>query len=354
MGDGMAEKSALVVGYFASQHAPSYRGVCEDLAERLMGAGWRVTTTSAQRSRPRRLLDMLSTIWRQRDHYAVAYVEVFSGLGFIQAEAAAALLRLLKKPYVLALHGGNLPAFAQADPARVRFLLASAAVVTAPSEYLRGGLAHLRPDIQIIPNALDLSAYPFRLRQPPAPKLVWLRAMHAIYNPTLAIRVVAQLRHQFPDLHLWMVGPDKGDGTLEQVRAAIAEHNVSSLVTIVGGVPKAEVPAWIDKGDVFISTTNFDNTPVSVIEAMACGACVVSTNVGGVPDLVQDGVHGLLVPPDDVAAMSAAVARILTEPGLGAGLSQRAHSYAIGFDWVRVLAMWDVLLAGLISRSGGG
>ncbi|MDZ4770861.1 MAG: glycosyltransferase family 4 protein [Chloroflexota bacterium] len=340
----MASRSALLLGFFASRHAGSYRGVCEDLADRLTDAGWQIVTASGFRNRPLRMLDMLVTLWRARSRYAVAYIEVFSGLGFYQAEISAVLLRRLNKPYVLALHGGNLPEFARAQPDRVRRLLASAAAVTAPSDYLRAALRALRDDILLVPNALDLDAYTFRPRIVPTPTLIWLRAMHAIYNPTLAIRVVARLRHDFPDLHLWMVGPDKGDGTLEAVQAAITAHGVEAQVTIVGGVPKSAVPTWMNKGDLFISTTDFDNTPVSVIEAMASGACVVSTNVGGVPALVRDGVQGLLVPPDDADAMSAAVTRILTEPGLAESLSRAAHQHASSFDWALVLRQWDDLL----------
>ncbi len=62
-------------------------------------------------------------------------------------------------------------------------------------------------------------------------------------------------------------------------------------------VEKSEVPAWLAKGDIFLNTTNVDNTPVSVIEAQAAGLCVVSTNVGGIPFLLENGKDALLVPP---------------------------------------------------------
>ena len=75
-------------------------------------------------------------------------------------------------------------------------------------------------------------------------------------------------------------------------------------LTMPGGVTKRDVPVWMNSGDVFLNTTDIDNTPVSVLEAMASGLCVVATNVGGVPYLVNHERSALIVAPDDVAAMT--------------------------------------------------
>src|SRR5207302_287455 len=73
-------------------------------------------------------------------------------------------------------------------------------------------------------------------------------------------------------------------------------------------------PNHLSRGDIFLNTTNCDNTPVSEMEAMACGLPVVSTNVGGIPYLVEDGESALLTPPADAEAMSNAVVRLMHEP----------------------------------------
>jgi glycosyltransferase involved in cell wall biosynthesis len=345
-------KSVLLLGVYVSQHGGVYRAVCEEIADRLEERGWRVTRSSGVKSRPRRLLDMLVTTWRARREYQLGYIEVFSGLGFIQAEACAFLLRALGKPIVLALHGGNLPEFARRNPARVRRLLGMAAAITAPSDYLRAALSeYTRTPILLMPNALEIAAYPFRLRAQPAPRLVWLRALHSIYNPVMAVEVVDRLRSTFPDVHLNMVGPDKGDGALQAVQAAIAERGLQHHITLTGGVPKSDVPVWLEKADVFISTTNFDNTPVSVMEALTSGLPVVSTNVGGVPALVTHDEQALLVPAGDASAMAQAVERILTEPGLSERLSCAGHAHASQFSWTTMLPRWESLFSSLMSFS---
>jgi glycosyltransferase involved in cell wall biosynthesis len=115
-------------------------------------------------------------------------------------------------------------------------------------------------------------------------------------------------------------------------------------VLLAGPLPKSEVPRALSQGDIFLNTTNVDNTPVGVIEAMACGLCVVSTNVGGIPFLVEDGLDGLLVPSDNVTAMAAAVKRIPREPRLAERLSRNARVKAEQFDWSVILPQWEELL----------
>jgi glycosyltransferase involved in cell wall biosynthesis len=340
-----------VVGNFVSRWDP-YRGVCEDLAERLAGRGWAVVTASSRPAKLPRLLDMVGTAWRRRHDYDVAQVDVFSGPAFLWAEAVCWTLRRARKPYVLTLHGGTLPRFARRWPGRVRRLLRSAAIVTTPSRYMLEAMTPYRADFVLLPNPLDLPAYPFRERAAPRPRLIWLRAFHETYNPAMAAQVVALLRPDFPDVTLTMIGPDKGDGSRERVARVAAELGVADRVTLGTGVPKGEVPAQLSGGgDIFLNTTNVDNTPVSVLEALACGLCVVSTNVGGIPYLLEDQVDALLVPPADPEAMAVAVRRLLTEPGLAARLSANARRKAEERDWGILVQKWDCLLGDLIPQS---
>jgi glycosyltransferase involved in cell wall biosynthesis len=207
-----------------------------------------------------------------------------------------------------------------------------------------------RPDIQLIPNGLDVSAYTPRLARPAGPSMVWLRAFHQIYNPELAVEVLARIRRDFPEARLTMVGPDTGDGSLDHTRSAARRLEVEDRVEFTGGVPKRDVPRWLQKGDIFLNTTNVDNTPTSVLEAMASGLCVVSTNVGGLPYLLDSGEDALLVEPDDVDAMAGAVRTILTDAALASKLSRAAGEKARNTDWSVVLPRWEALLASVARR----
>ncbi len=340
----------LIIGNHLSATGAS-RAVGEDLAERLQARGIRVCAASSVPNKALRLYDMLQTTWSRRREFEVAIVDVFSGPAFRFAEAVCTLLRHIRKPYILALRGGDLPKFSERYPARVARLLQRATAVAAPSAYLIEGLQSMRRDIVEIPNPIDCGRYSFQLRSAPQARLVWLRAFDAIYNPTLAPRVLARLLDRYPDCRLTMVGKDKGDGSLAATHAEVKRCGVAEHCRILPKVAKQDVPATLAVGDVFLNTTNIDNTPVSVLEAMACGLCVVSTNVGGLPHLITHGQHGLLVPPNDEAAMADAVHDVLSSPELAARLSANGRQRAEACDWSRVTDRWLELLESCVSGS---
>lgn len=338
-----SQRCILMVGNFLSPVRRT-RGYCEDLAEHLAQNGWEIITTSSKNRRLPRLLDMLSTTWHNRRAYALTQVDVFSGSAFLWAEAVCTLLRWLGKPYILTLHGGNLPIFAKRWPGRMLRLLNTANAVTVPSAFLLEQMRNYHSDLRLIPNALDLSSFEFRQRKNIRPRLIWVRAFHKIYNPSLAPKVVHLLEDQFKDTRLFMVGPDMGDGTLQDAKNTTASLGVSEQISFVGAVPRSQVHQWLAEGDIFINTTNIDNAPISVIEAMACGLPVVSTNVGGIPYLLADGLDALLVPPDNPNAMATAIRRLLKDTKITSEISNNARQRATQFDWPIILPQWESLI----------
>lgn len=336
------DKNILLVGNFLS-NSERTRRICEDLADYLTFSGWKVITTSSKINRISRFLDMIMTTIRRRNDYHLAIVDVFSGPSFLWAEAASWSLLLLGKPFILSLRGGNLPAFARSRPRRIHSILQNAAWINTPSIYIKEELS-IYNNIQYLPNGIDLQKYSFRMRANPFPKISWLRALGHIYNPTLAVKTLALLASEFPTVQLDMIGPDKGDGSREAVRETAERLGVEPNLRLVGGIPKRDVPVWLERSDIFINTTNFESFGVAVMEAAASGLCIVTTDVGELGYLWQDGHDALLVPPNDPEAMAAAVRRILTEPGLAERLSRNARKKAEQFDWSVILPQWEALL----------
>lgn len=337
------QRRILIIGNFLSK-ATGSRGVCEDLADGMAGLGWNIFISSDKPKRLIRLFDMLFCTIRWREKYDVAVVDVFSGNAFLWAEMVAFILRLLRKPYILSLHGGDLPRFSVHWPKRVRFLLSSATIVTAPSGFLQEQMKSYRSDIALIPNPIDLSRYIFSPRDTVRPILVWLRAFHKIYNPSMAVKVIASLIDDYPDVNLIMCGGDTQDGSFTIASDLAESLGISRAVQFIGRIPKIQVPHWLQKADIFLNTTNIDNTPVSVVEAMACGLCVVSTDVGGLSYLLDNELDSVLVPVNNAKAMEMAVRRLLTDAGFASRLSVSARRKAEQYDLRVVLLKWDALL----------
>ena len=105
---------------------------------------------------------------------------------------------------------------------------------------------------------------------------------------------------------------------------------------------------YLAEGDIFLNTTNYESFGVSVLEAAACGLCIVTTDAGELPFIWQDGVDALIVPVNDARAMAAAVTRILAEPGLAAKLSTNARKNAEKYDWSVILPQWEELFKSLV------
>lgn len=332
--------------YFAGNFLSNTFGttaISEVLAEEFSNRDWLIVKASTYAGRLRRMVDFLITAWRKRNIYILASVEVYSEFAFIWAEFLCWLLRILNKPYILNLHGGKLPEFMHDSKKRVLRLIQSAVAVTTPSKYILESFYPIRNDISYIPNGITVSAYTHNFRPSVQPKLVWLRAFHEIYAPSLAVQVLENIIDDFPPASLTMIGPDKKDGSYQQALALIHKHELEDRVTLTGAIPKADVGRYLSRGDIFLNTTNYESFGVSTLEAAACGLCIVTTNVGELSYMWEDGNDALLVPPNDPEAMAAAVRRILTEPGLAAHLSAKARKKAENYDWSVIIPQWEAL-----------
>jgi glycosyltransferase involved in cell wall biosynthesis len=241
----------------------------------------------------------------------------------------------------MVLHGGALPDFMVRYPAWTRRVLARADALVSPSRYLQRAVAAHGFQCELIPNVIDTSQYDYRHRQSAQPRLFWMRAFHPLWNPLMALRVLHRVREQEPRATLVMAGTDKG--MLEEVRQAAAAMNLADAVTFPGFLNAADKRNYGNSADIFITTNRIDNMPVAVVEACAMGLPVVSTDVGGIPDLLEHGRTGLLTPDDDDQAMAAAVLRITRDPDLCGRLSRNGRDLAIESTWPAVRPRWESL-----------
>ena len=139
-------------------------------------------------------------------------------------------------------------------------------------------------------------------------------------------------------------GPDLGDGSLQETEELARLLGLEDRVRIDGAVAHGDVPQVFARGDIFLNTTNCESFGVSVVEAAASGLCIVSTDAGALADMWANGRDALLVPRRDHVAMTDAVRRILTKPGLAARLSRNGRRTAERYDRESILTYWEELL----------
>jgi len=313
----------------------------ETLGPLLEREGFTVTYASSQKNQQLRILDMLWRVCRNRQTDYVI-IDTYSTASFWYAFATSQLCRLLHIKYIPFLHGGNLPKRLQKNPVICKMIFKPAYSNVTPSSYLLEAFQKQGyTNVTYIPNAIEINRYPFKERTKGEPKLLWVRSFAEIYNPTMAIEVLDALKKRHPEATLCMVGPDK-DGSLSKTKK-LAE-DLGLPVLFPGKLTKEEWTALSWDYTIFINTTHFDNMPVSVVEAMALGLAVVSTNVGGIPFLLEHNKEALLVEDNAVEEMVSGIQKLIEKPDLFQELATQARRKAAAFDWEIVKQRWFNIL----------
>ncbi|MBL7846674.1 MAG: glycosyltransferase family 4 protein [Cyclobacteriaceae bacterium] len=278
---------------------------------------------------------------------ALVIIDTFSSKAFYFAWCCGWAARLRNIPYVPIMRGGNLMMRFDRNPVLCRQLFKNSKAIISVSKFLQSGLKAAGYESIYLPNMIDLKNYPFTNRVEFFPRLLWVRSFHKTYNPLLAVRILKELMDYHPLANLAMVGPDKDD-TKTRVMELAKQLGVSSGIQITGKQSKEEWIRLSSGYDLFVNTTNYDNMPVSVIEAMALGLPVISTNVGGMPYLIQDGVDGYLVEPGDVTGFVKRIIELIQHPEKAREMAANARKKAEGFDSAVVMAKWKSLIEGII------
>lgn len=348
----------VFVGPHLGRHPGCVPSPAQDLQPLLESEGHEVRLSSEQRGSWSRVWEHVRDLAASRGWADVAVLSVFSGRSFLLADALSRWIRWLGLRQVHFLHGGGLPELIAASPDRVSRTLSRADAVVAPSGWLAEAVVALGIEARVIPNVLDLSRYEFRHREAlddaSAPRLLWMRTFHDVYQPELAIRTLAALRDQGLDAALTMAGQDKG--LLEPCRALASDLGLAEKVEFVGFLDPAGKREVFARHDVFLNTNQVDNTPVTVLEAMASGLPVVATAVGGVPHVLEHGAAGRLVPnrgaEETARALADAVmslgASLADDPGSVSELSLAGRRVAEGCSWPSVRELWSRLFADIL------
>lgn len=327
----------LYIGNQLSKHGLN-KTTIETLGPNLEKEGFEIYYASSKKRFLFRLLDMLFTLFKYRNKVSYVLIDTYSTKAFWYAFFCGYLSAIFKIKYIPILHGGDLPKRLKLNPRICKKLFSNAYQNVAPSGFLKKVFEeHGYHNIIYIPNALEIKHYNFKSRVDYAPKIIWVRAFATIYNPKMAIKVLSRIQKKYPNAQLTMVGPDK-DGSLNTTKKFAQELGVE--VNFTGKLSRDQWLELASNSDFFINTTHFDNTPVSVMEAMAIGLPVISTNVGGIPYLLTQNQNAILVNDDDDEQMANVIIDLLSDNIKCSLLSSNGRKWIEQLDWEVVKLKW--------------
>ncbi len=286
-----------------------------------------------------RLFPYLASLWRSAGRNDVVHVMASSGWVWHLSAAPAVWISIVRRvPVVVNYRGGGAGEFFRGAMFWVRPTLERCSAIVVPSAFLERVFAEYGFRAAVIPNVIDLERFSpgkDRVARSGAPSegphLVVARNLEPVYDVGTALRALRIVRGEIPGARISIAGSGVSRGSLE---ALAEELGIQDAVVFTGRLENERMAALYREADLVLNPSLADNMPISILEALASGVPVVSTNVGGIPDLVANGATALLVPPGDPEAMARASLDLLGSP------EKRGAMSLAGLDLVRQYA-WE-------------
>jgi glycosyltransferase involved in cell wall biosynthesis len=282
---------------------------------------------------------LLPYFWRLRQAIRQAdVVHLMANSGWSWHLFAAPAIRVaagLKKPLLVNYRGGHAEPFFQQSWPKVEASLNKTQGILVPSPYLHEVFANWGKRAEVVPNVLDESTF-YPAKETTSDRslhLIVTRNLEAIYDVGCVIDCFAKVLEQHPDARLSVAGSGPQKQSLER---QCQQLGISDKVAFLGRLDISEMAELYRSADVMLNASTVDNSPNSLIEAMACGVPIVSTDVGGIPKLVSHEQDALLVPPRRPDLLAEQVLRLQTEPQLREQLISEGRKTIAKFTWARV------------------
>jgi glycosyltransferase involved in cell wall biosynthesis len=282
-----------------------------------------------------RLVPYLFALWRAAARSDVFHVMANSGWAWHLFSAPAIwIARARAVPVVVNYRGGEAARFLQRSAAVVRWSMRRVARLAVPSAFLEQIFGRHGMPAVVVPNIIDVGH--FRPREDGErgdAHIVVTRNLEPIYDNRTALKALQRVRLHHPGARLTIAGSGPEEAAL---KALATQLNLEGAVRFAGRLDRDQMAALYRDADICLNASLVDNMPNSLLEAMASGVPIVSTNVGGVPFVVQDRVTALLVPPADPDAMAGALATLLDDRALRARLAAAGLREVERYTWTRI------------------
>jgi len=303
----------------------------------------KMVLASDKKNRVLRFLHMNYVYWRNYKSVSLMFIDVYSTKAFYFAFYFALISKAFSLKYIPIIHGGNIDLRIKKNRWMTKFVFKNSDINISPSKYIYNIFKNNNFKVTYIPNCIDFSNYKFKQRQNVRPRIIWLRSFHEIYNPKMAVNVLKIISDCYSDAELVMIGPDK-DGSLKHCQELSKKYKISHKINFVGYLNKID---WIEIAkdyDLFINTSKVDNMPVSILEMMALGLPIVSTDVGGIPFILEHGKNSLLVKDNDDQNMAFQIKYLIEKPSFAYKISMKAFEDSKRFSTDLVVPEWSKII----------
>ncbi|HEY1089675.1 MAG TPA: glycosyltransferase family 4 protein [Burkholderiaceae bacterium] len=281
-----------------------------------------------------RLAPYLLALWRAAGRADLMHLMANSGWAWHLCAAPAIWVAHLRGcPVLVNYRGGEAAAFLLRSGRLVAFTLRRADALLVPSGFLQAVFARHGMPAEILPNVVDLQRFRPAPQLAAGAHLLVARNLEALYDNATAIRALALLRQHHPDARLTIAGTGP---ELARLQALVAELGQGEAVRFAGRLEREAMAELLRASTLCINPSLADNMPNSVLEALASGVPVLSTDVGGVPYLIEHERTALLVAPGDPAAMAAALRRLLDDAALRDRLREAGLAEVMRYTWARI------------------
>jgi glycosyltransferase involved in cell wall biosynthesis len=281
-----------------------------------------------------RLLPYLARLWRAVGRAELIHVMANSGWAWhFFAAPAVWIAHLRGKPAIVNYRGGEAASFFDRQFAWLRPTLERAACVVVPSAFLQGVFGKWSVTAEIVPNIVDLARFGPGERAPGRLHVLVARNLEEIYDIPTALRAFARIRAAYPEARLSVAGSGPIRGELERL---CEELRLGAAARFTGRLENEAMADLYREADLVLNPSLADNMPISLLEALATGVPIVSTNVGGIPFVVEDGRTALLVPPRDPEAMARAALRLIGDRALASRLRAAGLAAVKRYAWPNV------------------
>jgi glycosyltransferase involved in cell wall biosynthesis len=260
----------------------------------------------------------------------VVHIQACSWWGFLPVIVCAPLNRLFfRKRLVVTFHGARGHIFLRRHHLWAVPIAGMVDKIMVVSPELQEAFANYGITTEVVGIVINIEAFKYRERMRIKPNMVWARQLTEMYDPIATLQVFERVRSSYPDATLTMIGEGAMRPLVEQY---IREKQLDG-VRLLGQLPNTEMPVEFDRADIFINTSKNDAKPAALLEACAAGLPIVTTDAGGIPDILENGKEGVIVPLGDTDAFAGEVIGLIRDPERARKIGAAARRNAEKYGW---------------------